>query len=139
MISPLLASIALNSLNWLPDRQKLHFVRHANDFVVMRRTRTQAEETLALAQFQLHLGDESRSNPSSEKTHIASFSQGLAYLGFDLCSRSVTMRAKSLEKFKRKWKTDNRRMRLGSSPDRVGKVNKIVKGPHDWIVRHSSW
>ena len=27
----------------------------------------------------------------------------------------------------------------GSSPDRVGKVNKIVKGPHDWIVRHSSW
>ena len=29
--------------------------------------------------------------------------------------------------------------REGSSPDRVGKVNKIVKGPHDWIVRHSSW
>nr|VFK45334.1 MAG: Reverse transcriptase (RNA-dependent DNA polymerase) [Candidatus Kentron sp. TC] len=37
VISPLLANIALNSLDWLLDSPGLRFVRYANDFVVMWR------------------------------------------------------------------------------------------------------
>nr|VFK17261.1 MAG: group II intron reverse transcriptase/maturase [Candidatus Kentron sp. LFY] len=100
VISPLLANIALNSLDWLLERQGLHFVRYADDFVVMCRTHAQAEEALALVQSHLVVNLELKSSP--EKTHISTFSQGFSFLGFDFHARTVTMRAKSLEKFKTK-------------------------------------
>ena len=99
VISPLLANIALNSLDWLLDRQGMRIKRYA-DFVVMCHSHTQAEEALALVQS--HLSDELGLKLSPEKTQFARFEEGFAYLGFDLCSRSVTMRAKSVEKFKAK-------------------------------------
>jgi len=55
--------------------------RYADDFVVMCRSRTQAKEALALVQS--HLNDELKLNLTPEKTHIATFSEGFAYLGFD--------------------------------------------------------
>jgi RNA-directed DNA polymerase len=42
VISPLLANITLNSLDWLLDEHDLKFVRYADDFVVLCRSRAQA-------------------------------------------------------------------------------------------------
>ena len=47
LISPLLANIALNSPDWLLDRQGLRLKRYADDFVVMCRSHAQAEEAPA--------------------------------------------------------------------------------------------
>ena len=55
VISPLLANIALNSLDWLLERQELRFVRYADDFLVMCRSHAQAEEALALVQSHLRI------------------------------------------------------------------------------------
>lgn len=131
VISPLLANIALNSLDWLLDQQELHFVRYADDFVVMCRSRTQAEEALALVQS--HLNDELKLSLSLEKTHIASFTQGFAYLGFDLCSRSVTMRTKSVENLKTKVQEITERSHNLDS-DLIMQLNRILRGTANYFA-----
>jgi group II intron reverse transcriptase/maturase len=48
VISPLLANIALDHLDWFLDGQELRFVRYADDFVILCRTKPEAERALEL-------------------------------------------------------------------------------------------
>jgi len=111
------------------DRQGLRFVRYADDFVVMCRSRAQAEEALVLVQS--HLGDEL--NLSPEKTHIASIEEGFAYLGFDLCSRSVTMRAKSVENLKAKVREITERSH-NLDDDLIMRLNRVLRGTANYFA-----
>ena len=129
--SSLLANIALNSLDWLLDRQGLRIKRYADDFVVMCRSHAQAEEALALVQS--HLGEELKLNLSPEKTHIAAFSEGFSYLGFDLCSRSVTMRAKSVENLKAKVREITERSH-NLDDDLITRLNRILRGTANYFA-----
>lgn len=131
VISPLLANIALNSLDWLLDRHDMHFVRYADDFVVLCHSRAQAEEALALVQS--HLSDELKLSLSPEKTHIATVAEGFAFLGFDLCSRSVTMRAKSVEKFKAKVREITERSH-NLDDDMIERLNRVVRGTANYFA-----
>ena len=97
VISPLLANIVLNRLDWHLEQLGLRFVRYADDFVVLCQNRSQAEEARTqvetlLAQLGLSL--------SPQKTAITSYRKGYSFLGFILSSRSRRIRPKSLEKFK---------------------------------------
>src|SRR5512136_319752 len=47
VVSPLLANIALNYLDWRLHAAGYHFARYADDFVVVCRTRQQAEQARA--------------------------------------------------------------------------------------------
>ena len=96
VISPLLANTALDHLDWYLEDQNLHFVRYADDFVVMCKTRKEAEKALELVRNYL---SEMQLEVSSEKTKICHFSEGFNFLGFKIKSRSVVMRDKSKEKF----------------------------------------
>jgi len=101
VISPLLANIALNFLDWHLQDHNLRFVRYADDFVVL----CQSEAALtkeALVLIESFLTSHLELSLSPEKTHVTTFSEGFAFLGFDISSRSVTMRPKSIEKFKDK-------------------------------------
>lgn len=99
VISPLLANIVLNYLDWQLEANGFKLVRCADDFVVLCESQAQAEKALDLLQrilsdLQLQL--------SPEKTRICSFEQGFEFLGFFISSRTTTMRPKSFEKFKTK-------------------------------------
>lgn len=97
VLSPLLANAALNFLDWHLDQLGYRFVRYADDFVVLCRTQRQAREARqAVEQFVEQLG----LALNAEKTHVTTFRKGFAFLGFDVSSYSVKMRAKSVEKFK---------------------------------------
>src|SRR5437899_10039122 len=50
VVSPLLANIVLNHLDWHLDRAGLRFVRYADDFVVLCQTPEKAKEALALVE-----------------------------------------------------------------------------------------
>lgn len=130
VISPLLANIALNSLDWRLDAKGLRFVRYADDFVVLCRNHAQAEEALGLVQS--HLAGLGLSL-SPEKTRIASFSTGFSFLGFDLCSRSVTMRAKSVEKFKAKVQEITVRSH-NLDDDLIERLNRVVRGTANYFA-----
>lgn len=91
------ANVALNFLDWHMDDLGYRFVRYADDFVILCRTEHQANEArLAVEQFIEPLG----LSLSPEKTCVTTFREGFSFLGFDVSSFSIKMRAKSVEKFK---------------------------------------
>lgn len=130
VISPLLANIALNSLDWRLHEAGVHMVRYADDFVVLCRTQTQAQEAHALVQ--THLSSIGLSL-SAEKTKITRFSEGFQFLGFRISSRSLTMRAKSVEKFKNRIREITER-HWNLDEDVVEKLNRTVRGVANYFA-----
>lgn len=134
VISPLLANIALNSLDWRLHDAGLRFVRYADDFVVLCRDEAQAQEAYALVQ--QHLTGIGLSL-SPTKTKITRFAEGFAFLGFQISSRTVTMRAKSLEKFKTRIRELTIRHR-NLDDQVVSKVNQVVRGMANYFASEFS-
>jgi group II intron reverse transcriptase/maturase len=99
--SPLLANIALNVLDWHLHEHGFRFVRYADDFVVLCESESQAKEALVLVE--RLLSDRLGLTLSPEKTKVTRFHEGFCFLGFDIKSRFVRMRAKSVENFKRRY------------------------------------
>lgn len=100
VISPLLANIVLNYLDWHLEEHGYHFVRYADDFVVL--TRIEAESERALTVVRDFLSTELGLELNLEKTKVTSAGKGFDFLGFGISSRSVRIRAKSVEKFRDK-------------------------------------
>lgn len=97
VLSPLLANIALNFLDWQMDEAGFVFVRYADDFVVLCQSKRQAQEARRFAEAAArNLG----LTLSPEKTVVTSFREGFAFLGFEINHKGRRMRAKSVEKFK---------------------------------------
>jgi group II intron reverse transcriptase/maturase len=130
VISPLLANIALNSLDWRLHEAGFRFVRYADDFVVLCRDLLSAQEAHRLVQE--HLAGLGLSL-SAEKTRMARFTEGFQFLGFRVSSRSVTMRAKSVEKFKARIREVTERHR--NLEERVvQKVNQVIRGVANYFA-----
>jgi RNA-directed DNA polymerase len=124
VISPLLANIALNSLDWHVHEAGFRMVRYADDFVILCRTEAKAREAHDLVQ--RHLTGIGLSL-SAEKTKITRFCEGFLFLGFRINSRSVTMRAKSVEKFKATIRDLTVRHR-NLDATVIMKINQTVRG-----------
>lgn len=130
VISPLLANIALNSLDWLLHERGFRFVRYADDFVVLGQTEAQVQEAHALVQQHLHsLG----LTLSAEKTKTTKFREGFAFLGFAISSWSVTMRPKSVEKFKTKVRElTPRHHNLDAQV--IVQLNRVIRGTANYFA-----
>ena len=131
VISPLLANIVLNPLDHEMERAGYKFVRYADDFVILCKTKEQAEEALELSkrilegQMQLEL--------STEKTKIVHIKEGFDFLGFHFTSHGTTIRDKSLEKFKdsvRKLTIRSRNL----DAEAVEKLNRLIRGTVNYFA-----
>lgn len=131
VISPLLANIVLNHLDWQLDRAGLRFVRYADDFVVLCQTPELAKEALALVEQVLNGG--LGLQLSREKTKVTSFGKGYAFLGFTLSSRSRLMRPKSVKKFKDKIRELTRR-KYNLDADRIVQLNRVIRGTAQYFA-----
>lgn len=130
VISPLLANIVLNHLDWRLHEAGYRFVRYADDFVVTCQSRARAEEARAVVEHTVHdLGLEL----NQDKTVVVSFGRGFSFLGFRLSSRAVTVRAKSVEKFKTKVKgLTVRKHNLDAKA--VEKLNRVIRGTANYFA-----
>ena len=131
VISPLLANIVLNHLDWQLHHAGYRFVRYADDFVVLCPTPDQAKEALAFVQqvleqrLKLHL--------SPEKTKVTSYGKGYSFLGFVLSSRSRRMRPKSVKKFKDKVRELTcRKHNLDAA--QVDQLNRVIRGTAQYFA-----
>jgi group II intron reverse transcriptase/maturase len=130
VLSPLLANIALNFLDWHLAREGFRFVRYADDFVVLCRSTRRAEEARAVVTQKL---TELGLNLSPEKTHVTSFRKGFAFLGFDFGARSARMRTKTVEKLKDKIRRLTvRKHNLDARV--VDKLNAVIRGVARYFV-----
>jgi RNA-directed DNA polymerase len=124
VISPLLSNIALNHLDWFMEEQKIIFVRYADDFVMLCKTKPEAEK--ALDRVRTFLKD-MELEVSPEKTRICHFSEGFDFLGFTIKSRSVQMRTKSKEKFQNSIRDITTRSH-NLEKEVIEKLNRVIRG-----------
>jgi len=124
VISPLLANIVLDHLDWQLHQRGYRFVRYADDFVVLTQTKAQAEEALAVVAHALgNLG----LSLSPDKTRITSYGKGYSFLGFVLSRRSRRMREKSVKKFQDKVRElTPRHHNLDATV--IEKLNQVIRG-----------
>lgn len=129
VISPLLANIVLNQLDWKLHEAGYQFVRYADDFVVLCHTKRQAQEAWKTTQDVLsELGLEL----SPEKTKITTYGKGYGFLGFSLSRRSRRMRKKSIQKFKDKIREATPR-HINLDKEVIEKLNRIIRGTANYF------
>ncbi len=131
VISPLLANIVLNHLDWQLEAKGFKFVRYADDFVVMCKTIAQAEEAFDFVKQVCEQDLELELSP--EKTEIVRFSQGFKFLGFYISSYTVRMREKSEEKFKTKIRNITRRSH-NLDAEVIRKLNRVIRGTMNYFA-----
>lgn len=125
VLSPLLANIALNFLDWHLDEGGYRLVRYADDFVVLCRSAHRAEE--AHRQVEVFLREELGLTLSSEKTKVTTFKEGFNFLGYELGSQRCRMRQKAVENLKRKIREGTERKR-NLDGEAIARLNAVVRG-----------
>jgi RNA-directed DNA polymerase len=126
VISPLLSNIYLNPLDHHLAAQGLAMVRYADDFVILCRSRVEAERALTLVQnwvteagLQLH----------PDKTRVvAEADEGFDFLGYHFQKGRRTPRKKSLTKLKDTVRTKTRRTDGRSLASVLVDVNQTLRG-----------
>jgi RNA-directed DNA polymerase len=132
VVSPLLANIALNLMDWQLEQAGYRFVRYADDFVVLCKSQRKAKEAMEL--ISNLLADEMGLTLSPEKTQITTFRKGFAFLGFQIGAQTVRMRPKSLEKFKDKVRQITTRSH-NLDAEMVEKLNRVIRGTAHYFTR----
>jgi RNA-directed DNA polymerase len=134
VISPLLANIVLDHLDWHLEKRGYKVVRYADDFVILCKTLPQAERALndakeLLTKMELEL--------SPEKTHIRHYNDGFDFLGFSISARSVKIRQKSEEKFKTKIRDITQRSH-NLELKVIEKLNQVIRGTVNYFYTNFS-
>ena len=115
----------MNHLDWRLEALGDKFIRYADDFVVLCKTKRQAEKALeavtACVEGDLGLV----LNPG--KTHLTTFGQGFDVLGYHVTARTICMGGKAEERFKMKIKALTRRSH-NLDAEVVTKINRVIRG-----------
>ena len=120
-----MANIVLNHLDWRLEEEGYKFVRYADDFVVLTKTRRQVEKALEVVTYCIE--EDLGLQLSPEKTYITNFGGGFKYLGFYVSAFTVRMGSKAEDRFKDKIrKLTIRRNNLDASV--VLAVNRVISG-----------
>jgi group II intron reverse transcriptase/maturase len=131
VISPLLANIVLNQMDWELAKAGFRHVRYADDFVVLGKTKVETQEALdTVKQSLTGLGLEL----SEEKTRLTTYGKGYEFLGFRLSSRSRTMRDKSIKKFQDKMREQTKRSR-NFGKDVIEALNRVIRGTANYFAQ----
>lgn len=131
VVSPLLANVVLNHLDWTLEAAGYRFSRYADDFVIVCRTKQQAQEALALVRRTLE--NDLGLALSPQKTKITTYGKGYEFLGFFLSSRSRRMRRKSVEKLKAKVRELTIR-KHNLDQRAIVKLNQVLRGTAQYFA-----
>lgn len=131
VISPLLANLYLNPLDHEVARRAWEMVRYADDFVVLCRTREEADAVLSfLQQWTVEAG--LTLHPT--KTRIVNAQvEGFDFLGWHFRGSKKWPRKKSLQKLQDKLRPLTKRANGRSLSDIVARVNPILRGWHGYF------
>ena len=128
MISPLLGNLYLHPLDVYLQDKGHRLVRYADDFVVLCRSREEAEAALA------EVRDWVQANGLTlhpDKTHVGDCrvsGQGFEFLGYRFEAGRRWVRKKSLDRLKGKVRDKTRRTRGDSLGRVIGDLNPTLRG-----------
>ena len=138
VISPLLSNIYLHGVDKAMKEAGYEMVRYADDFVILCKSREQAQSALALvAELVRELG----LTLHGDKTSLVDTGQtgeGFEFLGYHFENGTRWPRKKSLNKFKDAIRRKTRRSNGRSMVQIIDDVNKVSKGWFEYF-KHSHW
>lgn len=131
VISPLLANIVLNPFDHALDKANYKFVRYADDFVILCKTKQEALEALNFAKsiLETNMGLEL----SLEKTKVINIKEGFDFLGFHFTTNGISIREKSMEKFKEAIRKITIRSR-NLDAEVIEKLNRTIRGTVNYFA-----
>jgi len=124
VISPLLANIVLDVLDQRLIQAGLRLIRYADDFVILCPKYASAEQALALT---IETLNSLSLSVSPEKTMVTLFRKGFDFLGFHISMSTVSVRQKSVEKFKDRVRNLTIRSH-NLDQDVIGDLNRVITG-----------
>ncbi|MFC5735979.1 group II intron reverse transcriptase/maturase [Cytobacillus gottheilii] len=143
VISPLLANVYLNEMDWIWDLHGIRFVRYADDFLLFAKTNDDIQKAAALTKDELkELGLEI----AKEKTKVVDFQKdNFDFLGFTFHHWRegknnkkpvfhVTPKAESIKDFRLKIKEKTRKNLTLSKEEWIKRVNPIIRGKVNYYV-----
>ena len=129
VVSPLMANLYLHGLDKLISKNvRIKYVRFADDFVAMCRTRHDAEEVLATIQSWV---DKHGLILHPDKTHVGNCvvkGQGFDFLGYRFESGRRWVRPKSRMALRDKIRLLTGRLRSGSLESIIAELNTVLRG-----------
>lgn len=138
VISPLLANVYLDALDWKLHLGGWELVRYADDFVILCRTKEQAEEVLGLVR---HWCEEAGLQLHPQKTRLVDMSErgGFDFLGYHFERTGRWPREKSRVSLEHKLHGLTRRT-CGENLSRlmVEKLNPILRGWMNYFRRSTN-
>jgi hypothetical protein len=116
------------------EQKGYKFVRYADDFIILCKTKAQTKEALnSVSSLLKKMGLE----VSQEKTRLCRFCEGFNFLGFHISSRGITMREKSMEKFKETIRKNTIRSR-NLDQEVIKRLNQIIRGTVNFFATRFS-
>jgi RNA-directed DNA polymerase len=126
VLSPLLSNIYLNLLDHLVAQAGLQMVRYADDFVILCRTREEAQWALELVQS--WTADNGLVLHPSKTKIVDARTDGFDFLGYRFVKHRRFPRRKSLDKFKDAIRVQTKRTSGGSMLFIVKRLNSTLRG-----------
>jgi RNA-directed DNA polymerase len=138
VISPLLANVYLDALDWKLHLGGWEMVRYADDFVILCRTKEQAEEVLGVVR---HWCDEAGLQLHPQKTRLVNMGEpgGFDFLGYHFERTSRWPREKSRQGLEHKLHRLTRRTCGDNLAELVGeRLNPILRGWMNYFLRSTN-
>lgn len=136
VISPLLANLYLNPLDHLMAETGFAMIRYADDFVIMCRSREEADRALAKVKQWV---EENGLTLHPTKTKVVNAQEdGFDFLGYTFRGRYRQPRKKSMDKLKESIRAKTKRTNGSSLPRIVGSLNKTLQGWFGYF-KHCFW
>jgi RNA-directed DNA polymerase len=136
VLSPLLANIYLNPLDHLLAEAGFAMVRYADDFVILCRTREDAETALATVRCWVAENDLTL-HPTKTKI-VDADTEGFDFLGYHFRGKLRLPRDKSLQKFKDAVRDKTKRTSGLSMPFLCAQLSRQLRGWYAYF-RHCHW
>jgi RNA-directed DNA polymerase len=131
VISPLLANLYLNPLDHQLERRGWALGRYADDFVVLCRTKEEAQTVLAFLRPWTAAAGLTLHPTKTRLVHATE--EGFAFLGWPFRGGKKWPRNKSLQKLQEKLRPLTKRNNGRSLSDIIGQVNPILRGWHGYF------
>ncbi|TEB04733.1 Group II intron-encoded protein LtrA [Pelotomaculum schinkii] len=126
VISPLLTNIYLDQFDQEMKRRGIRIVRYADDILIFARTHREAWKYQKLATEILE--NELKLVVNKEKTHLTSVNEGVAYLGFIIWPRYVSIHSKKIKSFKDRIRQLTPRNHGINVEEMVKRLNPVLRG-----------
>jgi RNA-directed DNA polymerase len=136
VLSPLLSNLYLDPLDHLVAQAGFEMVRYADDFVILCRSREEAERALAVVQKWVAASGLTL-HPTKTRL-VDSQAESFTFLGYEFRGQKHWPRRKSIQKLKETLRPTTKRTSGQSLPYIVLKVNQTLRGWYGYF-QHSSY